>query len=63
VSGQLIEQAPLCNGETTEYRELLSKLTSLRACTLALVTRHLHEFYRKRPVASVISVYLDSYLH
>ena len=52
VSGVLIENAPLDNGETTEYRNFLLGLLSIRTQTLSLLTQPLHQFYQSRKIAS-----------
>ncbi|ORZ10081.1 temperature dependent protein affecting M2 dsRNA replication-domain-containing protein [Absidia repens] len=51
VSGVLIENAPLDNGETTEYRNFLLQLLSIRTQTLSLLTQPLHQFFQLRKVA------------
>lgn len=51
VSGVLIENAPLDNGETTEYRNFLLQLLSIRTQTLSLLTQPLHQFFQRRKVA------------
>ncbi|KAJ1974114.1 hypothetical protein H4R35_003770, partial [Dimargaris xerosporica] len=53
VTGMLLETAPLCNGETTEYRQLLKDLLPLRTKTLALLSKSLHHFYQNRKVVSI----------
>ncbi|KAJ1979364.1 hypothetical protein H4R34_002858 [Dimargaris verticillata] len=53
VSGMLLETAPLCNGETNEYRQLLKDLLPLRTTTLALLSKSLHHFYQNRKVVSI----------
>ncbi|KAG0166946.1 hypothetical protein DFQ30_006536, partial [Apophysomyces sp. BC1015] len=52
VSGVLIENAPLDNGETAEYRNFLFQLLSIRTQTLSLLTQPLHQFYQARKVVS-----------
>ena len=52
VSGVLIENAPLDNGDTTEYRNFLLGLLSIRTQTLSLLTQPLHQFYQSRKIAS-----------
>lgn len=52
VSGVLIENAPLDNGETSEYTNFLLGLLSMRTQTLSLLTQPLHKFYQSRKVAS-----------
>jgi hypothetical protein len=51
ISGVLIENAPLDNGETTEYRNFLLQLLSIRTQTLSLLTQPLHQFFQSRKVA------------
>ncbi|KAJ1925949.1 hypothetical protein IWQ60_004210 [Tieghemiomyces parasiticus] len=53
VSGVLLETAPLCNGETSEYRKLLAQVLPLRTCTLSFLSKSLHQFYHNRKVVSV----------
>lgn len=53
ISGNLTETSPLSNGETLEYRRLLTRLLDLRTLSLALLTRELHPFYQQRRVTSV----------
>lgn len=55
-SGQIVENPPLDNGETTEYRrfvkEILTEVNSApRAIALALVSRVLHESWKDKKVA------------
>ncbi|CDH60807.1 xpg i-region protein [Lichtheimia corymbifera JMRC:FSU:9682] len=52
VSGVLIENAPLDNGDTTEYRNFLLGLLGIRTQTLSLLTQPLHQFYQSRKIAS-----------
>ncbi|KAJ1956786.1 hypothetical protein IWQ62_005227 [Dispira parvispora] len=53
VRGFLMETAPLCNGETTEYKHLLNALLPLRTGALALLTKTLHQFYQSRKVVAL----------
>jgi hypothetical protein len=53
ISGVLIENSPLCNGETQEYRNFLSNLLELRTQAMGLLTQPLHQFYQSRRVISV----------
>ncbi|CAB4431514.1 unnamed protein product [Rhizophagus irregularis] len=53
ISGVLIENSPLCNGETIEYRQFLSQLLELRTQAMGLLTQPLHQFYQSRRVVSV----------
>ncbi|KAI7872052.1 temperature dependent protein affecting M2 dsRNA replication-domain-containing protein [Spinellus fusiger] len=52
VSGVLIENPPLDNGETVEYRRFLIPLLELRTQTLSLLTQPLHQYYQGRKVVS-----------
>ncbi|CAO3674388.1 unnamed protein product [Umbelopsis vinacea] len=52
-SGVLIENAPLCNGETHEYRIFLQQLLNIRTQTLSLLSQPLHKFYQSRKVITV----------
>ncbi|CEG64051.1 hypothetical protein RMATCC62417_01095 [Rhizopus microsporus] len=52
VSGVLIENAPLDNGESTEYHNFLHQLLNIRTQTLSLLTQPLHQFYKTRKVAT-----------
>ncbi|KAL0093639.1 temperature dependent protein affecting M2 dsRNA replication-domain-containing protein [Phycomyces blakesleeanus] len=52
VSGVLIENAPLDNGETAEYRNFLIQLLDIRTQTLSLLTQPLHQYYQGRKVVS-----------
>lgn len=51
ISGVLIENAPLDGGDTTEYRNFLHQLLSIRTQTLSLLTQPLHQFFQNRKVA------------
>ncbi|CAG8485691.1 2066_t:CDS:10 [Ambispora gerdemannii] len=53
ISGVLIENPPLCNGETQEYRRFLNELLELRAQAMGLLTQPLHQFYQSRKVVSL----------
>ncbi|CAI2168817.1 8627_t:CDS:10 [Funneliformis geosporum] len=53
ISGVLIENSPLCNGETIEYRNFLGQLLELRTQAMGLLTQPLHQFYQSRRVVSV----------
>src|SRR4051794_26894172 len=53
LSGMLVEHAPLCNGETREYRQLVQQLAKVRAQTLSLLTQPLHSFYASKRVVSI----------
>ncbi|KAJ1980681.1 hypothetical protein H4R33_005417 [Dimargaris cristalligena] len=53
VSGFLLETAPICNGETSEYKKLLTELLPLRTKTLALLSSCLNQFYHNRKVATM----------
>lgn len=48
----MIENAPLDNGDTTEYRNFLLGLLGIRTQTLSLLTQPLHQFYQSRKIAS-----------
>ncbi|KAG1559523.1 hypothetical protein G6F46_002736 [Rhizopus delemar] len=52
VSGVLIENAPLDNGESAEYHHFLHQLLSIRTQTLSFLTQPLHQFYKTRKVAT-----------
>ncbi|CAO3688983.1 unnamed protein product [Umbelopsis ramanniana] len=52
-SGVLIENAPLCNGETQEYHIFLQQLLNIRTQTLSLLSQPLHKFYESRKVITV----------
>ncbi|CAO3685598.1 unnamed protein product [Rhizopus stolonifer] len=52
VSGVLIENAPLDNGECVEYHNFLYQLLNIRTQTLSLLTQPLHQFYKTRKVAT-----------
>lgn len=52
MSGVLIENAPLDNGESTEYHNFLHQLLNIRTQTLSLLTQPLHQFYKTRKVAT-----------
>ncbi|CAM0140437.1 unnamed protein product [Umbelopsis sp. WA50703] len=52
-SGVLIENAPLCNGETEEYRTFLQQLLNIRTQTLSLISQPMHKFYQSRKVVTV----------
>jgi hypothetical protein len=49
----LIENAPLCNGETQEYHIFLQQLLNIRTQTLSLLSHPLHKFYESRKVITV----------
>lgn len=56
-SGQIIENPPLDNGETTEYRRFIKEVitehqTGPRATSLALVSTVAHNFWHKRTVTA-----------
>lgn len=51
ISGVLIENTPLDGGDTTEYRNFLHQLLSIRTQTLSLLTQPLHQFFQNRKVA------------
>ncbi|CAG8748929.1 11916_t:CDS:2, partial [Racocetra persica] len=53
ISGVLIENPPLCNGETQEYRQFLKQILDLRTQAMGLLTQPLHQFYQSRRVVSV----------
>lgn len=53
VSGQYLEYAPLCNGESEEYRSFLGKLIMVRATALAIVASELSDFFKTRRVVLV----------
>nr|CAG8450832.1 4779_t:CDS:10 [Entrophospora candida]CAG8586087.1 6687_t:CDS:10 [Entrophospora candida] len=53
ISGVLIENPPLCNGETQEYRQFLNQLLEIRTYAMGLLTQPLHQFYQSRKVISV----------
>ncbi|KAG9301630.1 hypothetical protein G9A89_016700 [Geosiphon pyriformis] len=53
ISGVLIENPPLCNGETQEYRNFLNQLLDLRTQAMGLLTQPLHQFYQSRRVVSL----------
>ncbi|CAG8474579.1 15153_t:CDS:10 [Funneliformis caledonium] len=53
ISGVLIENSPLCNGETIEYKNFLGQLLELRTQAMSLLTQPLHQFYQSRRVVSV----------
>ncbi|CAG8439730.1 12089_t:CDS:10 [Ambispora leptoticha] len=53
ISGVLIENPPLCNGDTQEYRRFLNELLELRAQAMGLLTQPLHQFYQSRKVVSL----------
>lgn len=53
VSGVLIETAPLCGGETKEYRQFLEGgMHETRGLALGLLTNPLHSFYQSRKVVT-----------
>ncbi|CAG8538773.1 13168_t:CDS:2 [Acaulospora colombiana] len=52
ISGVLIENPPLCNGETQEYRQFLNNLLPLRTQAMGLLTQPLHPFYQSKRVVS-----------
>ncbi|KAI9262056.1 temperature dependent protein affecting M2 dsRNA replication-domain-containing protein [Sporodiniella umbellata] len=52
VSGVLIENAPLDNGESIEYQNFLYQLLNIRTQTLSLLTQPLHQFYKTRKVST-----------
>ncbi|CAG8453923.1 4770_t:CDS:10 [Acaulospora morrowiae] len=52
ISGVLIENSPLCNGETQEYRQFLNELLELRTQAMGLLTQPLHPFYQSKRVVS-----------
>jgi len=49
----LIENPPLCNGETQEYKQFLNQLLQLRTQAMSLLTQPLHQFYQSRKVVSI----------
>ncbi|KAL1919389.1 uncharacterized protein VTP21DRAFT_2082 [Calcarisporiella thermophila] len=53
VSGMLVESPPLCNGDTTEYRNFVNDLQEVRAQSLDLLTQPLHQFYQSKRVVSL----------
>ncbi|CAG8489148.1 3402_t:CDS:10 [Paraglomus brasilianum] len=53
ISGVLIENPPLCNGETQEYKQFLNQLLQLRTQAMSLLTQPLHQFYQSRKVVSI----------
>ncbi|CAG8764876.1 10784_t:CDS:2, partial [Dentiscutata heterogama] len=53
ISGVLIENPPLCNGETQEYKQFLKQILDLRTQAMGLLTQPLHQFYQSRRVVSV----------
>lgn len=62
-SGYWIENAPLCGGESDEYRRFLKDIitehpASPRCTALALLATSLHAFWRNRPVYA--SYYFDA---
>jgi len=50
IGGTLIEIAPLCNGETEEYRQHLQGLLNVRTQTLALLTQPLNQHFQTKKV-------------
>ncbi|CAG8695863.1 30025_t:CDS:10, partial [Gigaspora margarita] len=53
IFGVLIENPPLCNGETQEYKQFLRQILDLRTQAMGLLTQPLHQFYQSRRVVSV----------
>ncbi|KAG0244913.1 hypothetical protein BGW41_005512 [Actinomortierella wolfii] len=54
LSGYSVEYSPLCNGETKEYKNLLtSTVLGIKAQTLACLTAHLHNYFREKKVLAV----------
>ncbi|KAG0265507.1 hypothetical protein DFQ27_000586 [Actinomortierella ambigua] len=52
--GYSLEYSPLCNGETKEYRELLTTtVLGIKAQTLANLAAHLHSYYRDKKILAV----------
>lgn len=60
-NGQFLETPPLDNGESEDYRRLVSEqLTPLRTTTLSLLTQPLHRYYQSKDRNVTVSFWFNS---